>query len=309
MSINDNALSKKWRTFKKAMITVRVSWISIFFVFLTVLILLLNSQAKDALISMGDSQNPIIFVMFTLRTIVFAFLVWYWARVMYYVRYPAHVHLLPVQKKIIKYCPRILGLVALLGMALVLFVVVIRIDLDTDGKKHLTILMFVFIAIAVVFFLFVTFRRNLFPINSDVRLKQKIIKGKAVITFKKLPHITKVVLLVTTIIMGIGLIIFLINPIASAWLIVDTVSIIVICFSIWLSLLYWITYWSIYIRFPIAIFIIAAVCIFSFINSNDNIVTLDPALQQTIDDCETFDLDLPYIGLTLFSDGANWWIL
>jgi hypothetical protein len=103
-------LSKLWERIVRVFKILNVSAISIVTVFLSGVLLFNVGQVTDAIIALGDFGSLHHFIILILVGSLWAFFVWYWARVFYYIEYEKRTDLEDYEKNIVQYTPRILGL-------------------------------------------------------------------------------------------------------------------------------------------------------------------------------------------------------
>jgi predicted acylesterase/phospholipase RssA len=302
-------LSLKWKKFKEAFSVIGVSWISSVSVVIVALLLFLNSQGKDAIMALGNSKNIYYHIIFTLSGIIWAFLIWYWARVIYYVRYPKTIKLEKIQYSFIQIWPRVLGGAAYGTIWLSLWFIAFW-SVETEAKHVLIIIGSIFLFAGIVFLLIIIFRRDL-PFVKDKEFQLPPKKNRFFVSFVKLKLITRINIITLSILMLTALVWFLITPISLGWLIGNPLPILLLCFSIWTTVLYWIKYASISNRLPFFIFIFILIILFSLTNGDNDVRVLDVAPQDRVcltkyinDWYETRSKDFQQ-SLTIMQDGKS----
>lgn len=242
-----------------SIIMVLFSFISFFFV----------GQIRDAIIALGNFGSLHHFVIFSVISIIWALLVWYWARVFYIMEYFDD----EVKKRdcfIIKHVPRLLGGITLLLVGISFLRESFIIPDGQRGKTSLQYIGVLFIFYTIAFLFFVFFRRKIFRL----KLQDVCIGNPSLYQFEpfsKLPITERIILLSSTAISVLLLFIFVISPYRSTSYIGDSASILISCFVIWLPILYWIFYLSRRLRIPVFLIIFIIIVIFSMFNSNKDV--------------------------------------
>jgi predicted acylesterase/phospholipase RssA len=122
-----------------------------------------------------------------------------------------------------------------------------------------------------MFIVLVNLRRKIFKLKPLGELHESLEPGKKVVPVINLPNTTRKILVITTILVSILLILITIAPIQTTENMGDGVTVLIMCFCIWLPLLYWVRYFSLRLGFPLYLIIAVIIISFSFFNSNKNI--------------------------------------
>jgi len=268
-------LSRLWSAVKKFFSLIWVARISLVLVILTFIVLLFVSQAEDAIIALANFGSLYHFIIITFSGIAWASLVWYWARVFYYMEYTDETGLEKWEIAVIENTPRWLGGITFLSLAYAFIKQALYLyKLDFSSALTLIIIAVIYLVTFVLFMLFVYFRRRIFKLPGSVLYRNSPNEGEF-LPFRYLPPATKLIFLAVTLLAAIFFIIVTIRPIGSTIWLGDTITILILCFCMWLPILYWIAYASSRSRFPFFIIIFVLAMVFSIFNGNKNIRLLD----------------------------------
>jgi hypothetical protein len=266
----DRKLGQLWSDIKRVFRILGMARVSIIMVCLSFLTLFFVGQVTDAIVALGNFGSLHHFIIFCMIGLLWAFCIWYWARVFYYIEYHKEKGLKKYEIAIIEQTPRILGVLALLNIGIAFMVQAPSCQLE--GRPNpIRIIGITFLVLAVVFIGIVYFRRKIFKLGTigDVNSADQEING--IVPIKDLPGITRKILVISTIIAVILLVLLIIFPIHLTMLLGDGVTILVGCFCIWLPLVYWIRYLSLKLRFPVFMVLFIVIAFFSLMNGNKNV--------------------------------------
>ncbi len=265
-----NKLGEWWQNIKRVFRILGVARISIIMVGFSWFTLFHVGQVKDAIVALGNFASPIQFVIFGLVGLLWALMIWYWARVFCYIEYHKVPDLRNYEFEIIKHTPRILGVAALLIIA-ISFLKQAPLCQIKDQPNPIRIIGLTLIGMAIVFLLLVYLRRKIFQLDSlpDVHTALQEING--LVSMEKLPRLTQKILYSSTTIVIILLIALIIFPIQLTIILGDGVTTLLICLAIWLPILYWVRYFSLKLRFPLFLVLFIVMAVFSLFNGNKNI--------------------------------------
>lgn len=265
-----NPLGEWWQDIKRVFRILGVARISIMMVVFSWFTLFHVGQVKDAIVALGNFASPIQFVIFGLVGLVWAFMIWYWARVFYSIEYHKVPDLRSYEFEIIKHTPRILGAVSLLIIAFS-FLNQAPLCQIQDQPNPIRIIGLAFIALAIIFLLLVYLRRKIFQLDSLPALHAALPEMNGLVCMEKLPGLTRKILYSSTIIALLLLIALISFPIRLTMILGDGVTTLLICLAIWLPILYWVRYCSLKLRFPLFLVLLIGMAVFSLFNGNKNI--------------------------------------
>lgn len=256
-------LQKIWRTLKCIYTVLNIIRISIFMVCLSAILFLSVDQITDAIIALLESEKLFSKILFCFVGSLYALLTWYWARVFYYLTYYREEGQTTLKRFLIAHTPRFLG-------SLSLFIIAIAFLRQADY----TISVFFFV-LTFVFYLFVYYRKRKEPPHQRKVLKEELWrKHKGSDAFLLLKHlesnVPKRILFISTIIATFFLLFFIVWP-NNIWDEMATVTVLLCCLCIWLSLLYWISYGSNRLKIPLFLLLFIIASIFSMFNQNKNV--------------------------------------
>lgn len=265
-----NFLSKAWNEIVRIAKIINVAGISVTAVLLLWIMLFNVGQVTDAIIALGEFGKIHHFVILVLVGSLWAFFVWYWARVFYYIEYQKQTNLKDYEKVIVKYTPRVLGALALLIIAGAFLKQSPKCDVSSSINP-LCAIGITFIILAVIFVIIVNLRRRIFKLTPVNQMHEVLKPEKRIVPLRNLPVHTRRTLIITTIISSIILLVITIFPIHFTIYLGDGVTILITCFCIWLPILYWIRYYSVKLGFPLYLLLAVLIIFFSFFNSNKDI--------------------------------------
>jgi hypothetical protein len=261
-----------WNNIARIYPILRVAGISIVMVLLSWVLLFWVEPAKDAIIALGNFGFTHHFVIFCIIGTLWAFLIWYWTRVFYFIEFiephkqPGLKH---YEQLIIKYTPDVLGALALLIIGFAFLRLAPQCQIGTEPNP-IRIMGIVFLILTVLFPTIVNWVRVIFKIQ-PLELEAPPPPEKRMVTVIELPDTTKRILIITTIIVIILLVALIISPIALPRLLGDAITMLFGCFCIWLPVFYWIHYFSLKLRFPLFLVLAIVIAVFSFFNGNADV--------------------------------------
>lgn len=263
-------LSRLWNDIVRVCKILSVASISIFAVFISWFCLFNVAQVTDAIIALGNFGSFHHFLIFVLVGSLWAFFIWYWARVFYYIEYEKRKDLKEYEKIIVKYTPRVLGALELLIIGLAFLIQAPKCQIGNE-LNPIRVVGIIYMALAILFIIFVNLRRKIFNLKPLGELHESLEPQKRIVNVICLPDTTKKILFITTIITSILLVLITIWPIHLTMLLGDGVTVLIMCLCIWLPLLYWIRYFSLKLGFPLYLVLAVLIVSFSFFNGNKNI--------------------------------------
>lgn len=277
-------LGRIWSDIKRIFWILGASRISIIMVLLSTILLIGVDQIKDTIIALGNFANARQFIIFSLTGMLWAFLVWYWARVFSFIEFhnvkDSKVNgLKPYEKSILEQTPRILGAASLLIIAAA-FLMQAQFCQMPGKPNPIRIIGLVFIALTVIFIFIADICKKIFILEA-IKGPQQGIDG--IFPIKNLPRITKQLLYITTFTAIIFLALLIIFPIHLTIYLGDGVTILIICFCIWLPLFYWVRYLSLSLRFPVFLVLFIIIAVFSLFNGNKNVRLTDQTVNTRMD--------------------------
>lgn len=281
--------SQLWENIVRLYKILSVAGISIIMVFISWFTLFKVAQVTDAIIALGNFGSPHHFVIFSLISILWAFFVWYWARVFYYIEYHKRT-VAPdrertafenFEKAMIIHTPRVLGAAALLIIGLAFLTQAPQCQ-DGDQNNPIRNIGIFLVILAFIFILFINLRRKIFHIKPLAELHDSLQSKKGIIPVNNLPGATQKILGSATVIVILLLVALIIWPIQLTVYLGDGVTVLISCLCIWLPLLYWIRYFSLKLGFPLFLPLAIVIAVFSFFNGNANVrLVKAPANQGT----------------------------
>lgn len=263
-------LSRLWSDIVRVFKILSVANISIFAVIISWLCLFNVAQVTDAIIALGDFGSLHHFVIFILAGLLWAFFIWYWARVFYFIEYKKRKDLKNYEEMIVKYTPRVLGTIVLLIVGLAFLVQAPKCQIS-NGLNPIRVIGIIYVALAILFSIFVNIRRKIFMLKPLDELHESLEPHKGIVKITNLPDTTIKILSIASIVTSILLILITIWPIHLTMLLGDGVTVLILCLCIWLPLLYWIRYFSLKLGFPLFLLLTIIILCFSSFNSNKNI--------------------------------------
>jgi hypothetical protein len=282
--VTNNNVSGLWNSIVRVYRILSVAGISIIMILLSWFTLFNVGQVTDAIIALGNFGSLHHFVIFSLIGILWAFFVWYWARVFYYIEYQKRTDLKDYEKVIIKHTPRILGALALLIIGFAFLIQAPQCQI-VGRPNPIRIIGIVFLILAIIFIIVINLRRKIFNLKPLGELQASLQPKQGVVPMTNLPDATKKILIITTIIVIILLVALIISPIYLTMYMGDGVTVLISCFCIWLPLLYWVHYFSLKLDFPLFLVLAGLIAVFSFFNGNKNVrlvnTSADPGIKIT----------------------------
>ena len=248
-----------------------VASISIFAVLISGFCLFKVAQITDAIVALGNFGSFHHFLIFVLVGCLWAFFIWYWARVFYFIEYEKRENLKEYEKMIVKYTPRVLGSLALLIIGLAFLFQAPEYHKEGNELNPILVIGIVYMILAILFIIFVNLRRKIFKLTPLGELHETLEPQKRIVSVISLPDTTRKILFFTTIVTSILLALITIWPIQLTMLLGDGVTVLIMCLCIWLPLLYWIRYFSLKLGFPLYLLLAVLIISFSFFNSNKSI--------------------------------------
>ncbi len=267
-------LSGAWNAIVRIAKIINVAGISVTAVLLLWFMLFNVGQVTDAIIALGEFGKLHHFIILVFVGSLWAFFIWYWARVFYYIEYQKQTDLRDYEKIIVKYTPRVLGALALLIIAGAFLKQSPKCE-ASYAINPLCAIGITFIILTVIFVIMVNLRRRIFKLLPMDQMHEMLKPEKRIVPVHNLPVHTKRILMIATTLSSILLLIITIFPIHSTMYIGDGVTILITCFCIWLPLLYWIRYYSLKLGIPIYLLLTIIIVFFSFFNSNKDIRFVD----------------------------------
>lgn len=276
-------LAKFWINFKIFVKTLWACNFSIIMLILGAVIFLFIPQGKDTILKLEGFGH----VIFVLAALIWALQIWYWARVMYYLKYRKVKKRINVVQWTVRLAPRILGGLALLTIAISAFIM----SHYSPGLLWIGVL---FIILTVLFLLFVIFRRDVFnlkKLDDDSLYNIKKMERKTKIAL--IPGLPKGASITTTISIIFAVLLFILFIIFPHIFVFFTITaaLILLCFSMWVSIGSFISYFSYRVGLPLFSLLIILSLIFSFWNNNHSVRLLkndtvpeSPHLTQRIND-------------------------
>lgn len=161
----ERKLGQIWYRIKRVFRILGMARISIIMVGLSFLTLFGVDQVKDAIVALGNFGSLHHFVIFCIIGLIWAFQVWYWARVFYYIEYHKEKGLKNYEKFLIEQTPRFLGVLSLLIIAIAFLFQSPECQIG-NKPNPIQIIGIVFLGLAVIFILIVYFRRKLFKLGA-----------------------------------------------------------------------------------------------------------------------------------------------
>ncbi|MBN2444186.1 MAG: hypothetical protein JXJ04_22675, partial [Spirochaetales bacterium] len=263
-------IKKIWDVINRFLKILMTARISLIMVILSAILFFGVSQIKDAIIALGNFAALYQFIITSIAGFVLAFFIWYWARVFYYLDYWPEA-LQPWEKAIVVHTPRILG-----GTALVIFGIAFLSNgislyhVSQTGGIQLILLGCVFFIYTILFLFFVYFRRKMYHLQTEfIHLKHDT--EDEFLSFSRLPLVTRLILITSTVFYLILLFLFIISPIKFTIFIGDGVTTLFLCLGIWLPVCYWILMGSKRTGLPLYLFLFIIIAAFSLFNSNKNV--------------------------------------
>lgn len=281
--------------------------ISIVMVLLSAVTCLGVDQVEDAIIGFGNYNTTVKLIFFVSIGLIWALQVWYWPRKFFFLEYYEE-ELTKWDLWLIRNLPRLLGASALLVISIAFFKqaffmlkvinsgTVLAADITNSDKSSFFTLLSVgitFALFAMFFFIFVYFRRKLFP-NLDqsvIRFKRassyyskperKYVQTEDFQPVFKLSKHSVILLLLATAVALVLLVLLTINPYTYPSLLGASISVLFVCFVIWLPILNWIHYATRRLHFPVFVFIFILVFSFSFFNGNKDVRIMEAKESRT----------------------------
>lgn len=253
---------------------VRFSIIVMLFGFIA---LTLVPQGQDIVVIVS-SYGLLKKVWFLTAALLWAFQIWYWARVMLFMWFSSGPAMDEFTTKINEHAPRFLGAVSLLALAYTFFA----------AQKGSSLLMgFLFMGFAALFIAFVYYRRKLFNLDKLDPVQARQYPGQSC-TFNDLPQGTKITLLISTTIAAIPFLLFVINP--NLFTFFGSGAVLLFCIAMWVPMGSWLSYLSFKWRIPVITILFLFAMVFSRWNDNhglrvlDSTKTVKPAFKEQFDD-------------------------
>jgi hypothetical protein len=247
-----------------------VAGLSIIMVFITWFTLFHVDQVTDAIIALGNFGSLHHFVIFSLISILWAFFIWYWARVFYYIEYHKRTDVKDYEQAIIIHTPRVLGAAVLLLIGLAFLIQASQCQ-DGNQPNPIRNIGILLVICAFLFIVFINLRRKIFDIKPLDELHNSLQPTGGIVPVISLPGATKKILIGTTIIVIALLTALIIWPIELTVYLGDGVTVLISCLCIWLPLLYWVRYFSLKLGFPLFLPLAVMIFVFSFFNGNANV--------------------------------------
>jgi len=271
-----------WCWFKDVAVTLKPCRFSALMVLLGATALILVPQCQEALRGLAERDEvrwlvTLQWSTFFTAAMVWAFSAWYWARQMLNLCFPSTPPSTPRRESFRKLIPRILGVGALLSVAVALWNsgrVYRGGALNHDAAVEIAIAEAVAMGLTGLFFLFVWLRRKLFKIENLVDSKQAR-------RFKELASITWWLLLGSALLAFTFFLMFWLAPLKFAPLI-GAPAILLFAASTWIPLGSFVVYLGSRYEFPILSLVFVAAAVFSFWNDNHALRTLPGELSTPI---------------------------
>lgn len=271
--------SPLWESIVRIYKILSVAGLSIIMVLITWYTLFHVDQVTDAIIALGNFGSLHHFVIFSLISILWAFFIWYWARVFYYIEYHKRTDVRDYEKAIIIHTPRLLGAAVLLLIGLAFLIQAPQCQDGNQPNPIRNIGIFLIIC-AFLFIIFINLRRKIFHIKPLGELQNSLQSTKGIVPLTNLPGATKKILIGTTVIVIALLIALIIWPIELTVYLGDGVTVLISCLCIWLPLLYWVRYFSLKLGFPLFLPLGVLIAVFSFFNGNANVRLVNASQDQ-----------------------------
>jgi hypothetical protein len=265
----DQYVNPVWACIVKTYKILSVGGISIVVLLIAWFTMFRVDQVTDAIIALGDFGSLHHFVIFCLISLLWAFLIWYWVRIFYYIEYGKR-SLSNYEEVLINYTPRILGAAALLVIGLAFLAQAPQCQKSNQSNPVFNIGIF-FVILACLFVIFTNLRRRIFNIKSSEQYKASPNTKQNMVPATFLANVTRSILIGTSVIMFLLLIGLMIWPIQLTVYLGDGVTVLIGCLCIWLPLLYWIRYFSLKLGFPLFLPLLVLIAVFSFFNGNANV--------------------------------------
>jgi predicted acylesterase/phospholipase RssA len=275
-------VKKIWDVIVRFFTIVMTARISIIIVVVSAFLFFNVAQVKDAVIALGNFGHVFQFIITSIAGLIWALLLWYWARAFFYLDYHKDP-LLPWEQAIVIHTPRILGGSGLLVLGITfLSSGITLLEQEQHGAGNLIIFGCLYFVYTALFLFFVYYRRKIF--NLDMKFVAKNSATTAVkdptvdegfLPFRDLPPVTRIILITVTLVYLLILFLLILWPISLTIFLGDGVTIFIICISIWIPVLYWILYGSKRTGLPLYFFLIIIIAIFSLFNSNKNVRIMD----------------------------------
>jgi hypothetical protein len=274
-----NYISPLWESIVRIYKILSVTGISIIMIFMSWFALFKVAQVTDSIIALGNFGSPHHFIIFSLISVMWAFFIWYSARVFYYIEYRKRTDVKDYEKVIITHTPRVLGASALLIIGTAFLVQAPQCQNGDENNPIRNIGIFLVI-LAFIFLLFINLRRKIFHIKPLGELHDSLQSKKSIIPVNNLPGPTQKIITGATIIVILLLVALIIWPIQLTVYLGDGVTVLIGCLCIWLPLLYWVRYFSLKLGFPLFLLLAVMIAVFSFFNGNANVRLVNASANQ-----------------------------
>ncbi|MBN2735989.1 MAG: DUF998 domain-containing protein [Spirochaetales bacterium] len=280
-------IQKIWTRVKSIFKVLLSARISLIMVILSYLSCFMVDQVTDAIIGFGDFIDPVKFICFTLIGFIWAFQVWYWLRVFFYLEF-YHEKTEKAEFFIITHLPKVLGTGALLVISLSFFTQLSQLGLSESTRSTLFTVGLIFLIYAIVFFIFLVLKKRIFKLDLGL-VEAGHPESDDFLSIKTLPKITRAVLFISSGLSFFLLLIFVINPYTLPPKVGASITILFVCLTIWLPPLYWIHYGARRSGLPIFTVLFILIFVFSFFNSNKDIRMLGTQTERKYTLLEYFD--------------------
>jgi hypothetical protein len=293
-------LEEFWKLVKAFGYAVQPSLFSLVLLLLGAVVLVLVPQGKDAVLALADRGVIWRRLLFGIAALFWSVQTWYWARALYTLMDRDLSSNPSYRRKLGAYLPRLLGMSALLVVSFSLFRVAPHVYPRSQVLYWLAGLFFI---LSVLFFLFVTYRRDLKilklpPLDNVIRqVNEESAGAQRATRFRDLPATTRKVLVFLSAASALTLLLFVLDP--HLFTFQGGVALLILCISIWIPVGSWILYSSMKHRLPIFTLLLILAFVFRFWNDNHHVRVLKDKEPQRValdDRIDAFLAKYPVVG-------------